>query len=259
MAFTNMEPISRAIGSGHGTLRHRIAMKPIGILLLAATFTLSAHAQNWGGLVKNVLSGRAPSAQDVMGTLRSLTDVSFGQITGGVRSPAAADGQVVLYRTSWCGYCRQAASYMQQKGIAYVERDIETSAENKAEYRQLGGTGGVPMLVFGQKTMMGFSPANFDAAYAQFRQADSQIQQVAVVPSAVPYVTSHFPPEAGDVLVGKIANISVYEQANKSSSVITVLRKTDEVVYMGEEREGLYRVTTADGTGWADKLMLKKR
>ena len=30
------------------------------------------------------------------------------------------------------------------------------------------------------------------------------------------------------------------------------------MIYMGEEREGLYRVTTPQGEGWVDKLLVKK-
>ncbi|MBJ7312028.1 SH3 domain-containing protein [Rugamonas sp. CCM 8940] len=59
-------------------------------------------------------------------------------------------------------------------------------------------------------------------------------------------------------MVGKIAGINVYAQASKSADKIMKLGKTDEVIYMGEERDGLYRVTTPQGEGWVEKLLIKK-
>ena len=229
----------------------------IGIFTLMMSFTACSYAQDFNGLVRRVLSGRTPTPQNVVNAIRSIPDVSHGQVAGGAQLPAGEYGQVVLYRTEWCTYCRRAAAHMRRKGIPFIERDIEVSELAHAEYLQYGGTGGVPLLVFGQRTMRGFSAAHFDFAYARY-QDDVLLR--AENPSS--HSSQNVPdmlPKAGDVLVGKIAGVLVYEQPVKSSQVMTTLQKSDEVVFMGEESDGLYRVTTPSGNGWTDKLLLKKR
>ncbi len=57
----------------------------------------------------------------------------------------AASGDVVLYATSWCGYCRKTRELFDDHGVAYTEFDIETSAEGLRQYEALNGRG-VPLL-----------------------------------------------------------------------------------------------------------------
>jgi len=54
-------------------------------------------------------------------------------------------GEVILYSTSWCGYCRQTRELLAQQGVPYTEFDIETSDEGRSRYESLGGKG-VPVL-----------------------------------------------------------------------------------------------------------------
>jgi glutaredoxin len=81
-------------------------------------------------------------------------------------SSAVAAGQVVMYATSWCGYCAQARAHFARKGIRYVEYDVEKSAAAKAEFKRLGGRG-VPLILYGRERMNGFSPGSFDAMHAR--------------------------------------------------------------------------------------------
>lgn len=244
-------------------IRRKTGLKPIAAFLLAASLTLSAHAQDLGGLLKSMLGNRAPNTQNLLGAVRSITQVSQGRVADDVRVPQDAEGRVILYRTAWCGYCKQAAAYMQRKAIPFLERDIEASAANNAEYRQFGGNGGVPLIVFGQTTMQGFEPARFDRSYAEFQRTIVIRPGADMIPSGMPPAPDgSFPPrlaiEAGDPLVGKIGGVPVYAQASKSAPVLARLNKTEEVVYMGEEKDGLYRVTATVGEGWVDKLLVKK-
>lgn len=66
-------------------------------------------------------------------------------------------GTVEIYVTDWCGYCRQAQSYMKSKGIPYVAYDIEKDRAAMQRHKELGG-GGVPLIVVGSHKMSGFSP-----------------------------------------------------------------------------------------------------
>jgi glutaredoxin len=83
--------------------------------------------------------------------------------------PAAApQAQLVMYATSWCGYCRKARAHLASKGISYREVDIEASAANRSEYKALGGRG-VPFFVKDGRTMRGFNAERLDQFLAQAR------------------------------------------------------------------------------------------
>jgi glutaredoxin-like YruB-family protein len=78
------------------------------------------------------------------------------------RQPERFTGTVELYVTSWCGYCRKAERYLNQKGIPYMAYDIEKDEGAKRRYRELGGTGGVPLIQIGANQIKGFSPEAID-------------------------------------------------------------------------------------------------
>lgn len=70
-------------------------------------------------------------------------------------------GTVEIYVASWCGYCKQALSYMASKGIPHVAYDIEKDNSAKQRYKELGGHG-VPLIIIGAHRMSGFSESNFE-------------------------------------------------------------------------------------------------
>lgn len=72
--------------------------------------------------------------------------------------------KVVMYSTSWCGYCKKAKQYFQKNNIAFTEYNIEKNARAKREYKKMGATG-VPVILVGKKRMNGFSQKGFDAIY----------------------------------------------------------------------------------------------
>ncbi len=76
--------------------------------------------------------------------------------------------EVVLFSTSWCGYCRKAREYLNSNGIAHVEYDIEKSSEGKRQFAELGGRG-VPLILVGNEQIRGWSPAALEAALARAR------------------------------------------------------------------------------------------
>lgn len=65
--------------------------------------------------------------------------------------------KVVMYSTKWCGYCKKAKAWLIQNQIPFSEYDIEASEAYHREYKAKGGTGGVPFIVVGDKTMSGWS------------------------------------------------------------------------------------------------------
>ena len=62
---------------------------------------------------------------------------------------------VVMYMTSWCRYCKQAKSMLNERGIKYREFDIEKSGEGRAQYQALRGAG-VPLIIIDGQIIRGF-------------------------------------------------------------------------------------------------------
>lgn len=63
---------------------------------------------------------------------------------------------IVMYSTSWCGYCQKAREFFKKRGIAYTEYDIEKDQIAKQRYDAIGGSG-VPVILVNEKRMSGFS------------------------------------------------------------------------------------------------------
>jgi glutaredoxin len=75
-------------------------------------------------------------------------------------------GEVILYATSWCGYCRKTRALFEEQGIAYTEFDIETSDEGRRRYEALNGEG-VPVIDIGGTVIYGFDRDEIMAALFQ--------------------------------------------------------------------------------------------
>ena len=63
---------------------------------------------------------------------------------------------------------------------------------------------------------------------------------------------------SGDVMMAKIAGVKVLKAPADSAGTLMALSKTDEVLYLGEERNGFMKVTSPQGDGWVKKVLLKK-
>lgn len=92
----------------------------------------------------------------------TYTFVKTTPIKGAV--PTTARGQVTLYSTTWCGYCKKARQYFRANNIPYRELDVENDSAAKSEWEALGGRG-VPVIIAGGQRMDGFSEESFRAIY----------------------------------------------------------------------------------------------
>lgn len=63
---------------------------------------------------------------------------------------------VVLYATSWCGYCQKTRVFLNENNIQYTEYDVEKSDEGRAQFEALGGSG-VPVIDIKGTVIHGFS------------------------------------------------------------------------------------------------------
>lgn len=66
-------------------------------------------------------------------------------------------------------------------------------------------------------------------------------------------------PAEGDVLVPRIAGAKVLRAPQEGAAELMALRKGDEVLYLGEEKNGYLKVTGPNGDGWIRKILVNKR
>lgn len=81
----------------------------------------------------------------------------------------ATQDPVIVYSTTWCGYCKMVKQYLTEKKIEWVEKDIE---KDTAAYEELmsktGGTfRGVPVSDVHGTMVLGFDRHSIDAALAK--------------------------------------------------------------------------------------------
>ena len=67
------------------------------------------------------------------------------------------------------------------------------------------------------------------------------------------------PANAGDVMLPKINGVKVLRQPQDSAGELQTLSKNDEVLVLGEERNGYIKVTAPRGDGWVKAILLRKQ
>lgn len=83
-----------------------------------------------------------------------------------------ARGDVVIYGASWCGACRSAAAFLRERGIEFVERDIERDpGAREAMQRAARAAGvspsGIPVIDFRGRVIQGFDRGALERAIAE--------------------------------------------------------------------------------------------
>lgn len=106
---------------------------------------------------------RALFEELALGTGRSSKVDQLPELPPGLEPPPAAPagGDVVVYKTDWCGVCKQLTAYLDRKGVKYVAKDIEkdpvAAAEMRAKAEKKGvKTGSVPIIDVRGELMVGF-------------------------------------------------------------------------------------------------------
>lgn len=102
---------------------------------------------------------------------RALAALPPGQLSrvsipgqGAGEAALAPHDDVILYGTSWCGACRQARTFLTQRGVAFLDRDVERDAQAAAELaakaRAAGiSATGVPIIDVRGRLLVGFDAA----------------------------------------------------------------------------------------------------
>ncbi len=87
----------------------------------------------------------------------------------GIEPPEAKPqgGEVIVYKTEWCGVCKKLTAYLDKKGVAYVAKDIEKDPAAAGELQQKArakgvATGSVPVIDVRGELMVGFDRARLE-------------------------------------------------------------------------------------------------
>ena len=144
------------------------------LLILVASTQGYAQLYKWTDEQGKVHYGDKPPQgarlQAITGKVSSYRSVSVEpfKYTPPSQTEAGHDGvsagSVVMYSTSWCGYCKKAAAHFHRNKIPFTEHDIEKSEQAALEYRKLKGRG-VPVILIGKRRMNGFNAKVFDQIY----------------------------------------------------------------------------------------------
>ena len=91
------------------------------------------------------------------------------ELPAGLEPPVAAprEADVIVYKTDWCGVCKQLTAYLDRKGVKYVAKDIEKDSAAAGELRakaEKSGvkTGSVPVIDVRGELMVGFDRSRLE-------------------------------------------------------------------------------------------------
>ncbi|MGH7468842.1 MAG: CsgG/HfaB family protein [Longimicrobiales bacterium] len=92
---------------------------------------------------------------------------------------------------------------------------------------------------------------NYNKIVIAVRNDSTLLNRVAAAPAGPVY-------SEGDVIRPKIDNVKLLVKPNDTEGEIATLKKTDELVYLGVEKDGFLQVQGAAGSGWIKKLLITK-
>jgi glutaredoxin len=114
---------------------------PLAFLAFLLVLALVATAADW-------TSGRG-------GAERFASEDSGSRAASGDASGDVPE--IILYQTSWCGYCRKAQNLLEDLGAVYVAKDVERDRQAAREYREKGrGYSGIPLIDFDGQLVRGY-------------------------------------------------------------------------------------------------------
>jgi glutaredoxin-like YruB-family protein len=74
-----------------------------------------------------------------------------------VRPTHRAAPEVVVYTTPWCGWCQKTLQYLDQKGVRYVNKDIEANQWNRDELIEKTGRTSIPVVEIDGEIIRGYN------------------------------------------------------------------------------------------------------
>ena len=73
---------------------------------------------------------------------------------------------VTVYSATWCAFCHAAKDYLDKKGVAYTDKDVDSDRSVAEEAMKVSGQTGIPVLNINGQIIIGFDRPKIDAALA---------------------------------------------------------------------------------------------
>lgn len=118
---------------------------------------------------------RAPSedgSYPVRRVRRSAFDRAIENAATKLETVLPSSDDVIVYGASWCGACRAAERYLRERGVPFVEKDIEKDERARRELsekaRRAGvSASGIPVIDVGGTLLQGFDRGALDRLLAK--------------------------------------------------------------------------------------------
>ena len=83
------------------------------------------------------------------------------------RKPAYRTGpEVVVYTTTWCGWCRKTLAFLDERGVRYVNKDIEANDWHRDELIEKTGRTSIPVVEIDGEIIRGFNASRMEQLLA---------------------------------------------------------------------------------------------
>jgi glutaredoxin len=84
------------------------------------------------------------------------TQAAREALTAGIER--SLEHEVVVYTTSWCGWCRKTLAFLDKQGVAYENRDIEADETYRDELIEKTGGTTIPVVEIDGQIIRGYDP-----------------------------------------------------------------------------------------------------
>lgn len=72
------------------------------------------------------------------------------------------DTKVIIYSADWCAFCHAAKDYLQKKGVAFTEKNVEHDPSFAMEAVQKSNQAGIPVIDIDGTIIIGFDRPRID-------------------------------------------------------------------------------------------------
>ena len=73
-----------------------------------------------------------------------------------------AGPSVVVYTTAWCGWCQKTLAFLDERGVRYVNKDIEANDWNREELIEKTGRTSIPVVEINGEIIRGYNAARME-------------------------------------------------------------------------------------------------
>ena len=123
-----------------------------------------AHFERLRSTANRELQARREARRELDALERELKDRqerAARESSATSRRAASPDADVILYGTSWCGYCKKARAWLTERGVRFTDKDVEKDAGaaeelSRKKAKQQLRHGGVPVIDVRGTLVLGF-------------------------------------------------------------------------------------------------------